>query len=71
MRDWHRSLLITGMALIAWLLVIEWNKFSDDRASVNQSVTAIEDDYETEKEIKAEKADNNTTADSSSSYRLE
>ena len=46
MRDWHRSLLITGMALIAWLLVIEWNKFSDDRASVNQSVTAIEDDYD-------------------------
>ena len=45
MRDWHRSLLITGMALIAWLLVIEWNQFSDDRASVNQSVTAIEDDY--------------------------
>ena len=46
MRDWHRSLLITGMALIAWLLVIEWNQFSDDRASVNQSFTAIEDDYD-------------------------
>jgi YidC/Oxa1 family membrane protein insertase len=34
------------MALIAWLLVIEWNQFSDDRASVNQSFTAIEDDYD-------------------------
>jgi YidC/Oxa1 family membrane protein insertase len=34
------------MALIAWLLVIEWNQFSDDRASVKQSVTAIEDDYD-------------------------
>ena len=46
MRDWHRSLLITGMALIAWLLVIEWNQFSDDRASVNQSSAAIEDNYD-------------------------
>ena len=46
MRDWHRSLLIAGMALIAWLLVIEWNQFSDDRASVNQSSAAIEDNYD-------------------------
>ena len=46
MRDWHRSLLVTGIALIAWLLVIEWNQFSDDRPSVNQSSTAIEDDYD-------------------------
>ena len=46
MKDWHRSLLITGMALIAWLLVIEWNQFSDDRASMNQSSMAIQDDYD-------------------------
>jgi len=46
MKDWHRSLLITGMALIAWLLVIEWNQFSDDRASVNLSSTASQNDYD-------------------------
>ena len=46
MKDWHRSLLIIGMALIAWLLVIEWNQFSNDRASVNQSSMASQGDYD-------------------------
>ena len=32
--DWQRTLLISGMAITAWLLVIQWNNFSDQREKV-------------------------------------
>ena len=42
--DWQRTLLISGMAITAWLLVIQWNNFNDQRAKVVDSLseTAIE-----------------------------
>ena len=42
--DWQRTLLISGMAITAWLLVIQWNNFNDQRAKVVDSFneTAIE-----------------------------
>ena len=35
--DWQRTLLISGMAITAWLLVIQWNNFNDQRAKVVDS----------------------------------
>ena len=42
--DWQRTLLISGMAITAWLLVIQWNNFNDQRAKVvdNFNETVIE-----------------------------
>ena len=45
MKDWKKSLLITGMAITAWLLVVEWNKFSDDRDSLKQGPISNQDEY--------------------------
>ena len=45
MKDWQRSLLITGMALIAWLLVIEWNQFSDGRVLQQKESLSDKDEY--------------------------
>ena len=35
--DWQRTLLISGMAITAWLLVIQWNNFNDQRVKVVDS----------------------------------
>ena len=32
--DWQRTLLISGMAITAWLLLIQWNNFIDQRDKV-------------------------------------
>ena len=32
--DWQRTLLISGMAITAWLLLIQWNDFIDQRDKI-------------------------------------
>ena len=38
--DWKKTLNITAIALVAWLLVVEWNNFSDLRAAENTTPAA-------------------------------
>lgn len=38
--DWKKTLNIAAIALVAWLIVVEWNNFSDLRVAEKQSVRA-------------------------------
>jgi YidC/Oxa1 family membrane protein insertase len=38
--DWKKTLNISAIALVAWLLVVEWNNFSDQRTAENQPARA-------------------------------
>ena len=37
--DWKKTLNISAIALVAWLLVVEWNNFSDLRAAEQRTAT--------------------------------
>ncbi len=37
--DWMKTLNITAIGIVAWLLVVEWNQFQD-RSAAQQSTPA-------------------------------
>ena len=43
--DWQKTVLIAGMAIVAWLLVIQWNQFQDDRIKLSQATQVQEPAY--------------------------
>ncbi|MBT6422954.1 MAG: membrane protein insertase YidC [Porticoccaceae bacterium] len=43
--DWQKTVLIAGMAIVAWLLVIQWNQFQDDRIKLSQAAQVQEPAY--------------------------
>ena len=44
--DWQRTILIGGMALVAWMLVIQWNQFEDQNVALEQSYSESQTNYE-------------------------
>ena len=40
--DWQKSFLIIGMAVSAWLLVIQWNHFSERQDSFVETVESVD-----------------------------
>ena len=44
--DWQRTILIGGMALVAWMLVIKWNQFEDQNVALEQSYSESQTNYE-------------------------
>ncbi len=40
--DWQKSFLIIGMAVSAWLLVIQWNHFSEKQDSFVETLKSVD-----------------------------
>ena len=43
--DWQKTGLIAGMAIVAWLLVIQWNQFQDNQIELSQATLVQEPTY--------------------------
>ena len=43
--DWQKTGLIAGMAIVSWLLVIQWNQFQDNQIELSQATLVQEPTY--------------------------
>ena len=48
--DWQKTVLIAGMAIVAWLLVIQWNQFQDNQIELSQANLVQEPTYSSDSE---------------------